>query len=88
MTASNGSDCEAGVIASVGLSSRAPGNALAESDECQHQNEESDGQQANQLPPVARTLTLLQLKLALLGTKRIRVLLRFIHRTILRVLLG
>jgi hypothetical protein len=61
MTASNGSDCEDEVIASVGLSSCAPGNALAESDECQHQNEERDSEQANQFPAVAFTLTLLQL---------------------------
>ena len=87
MTASSGSDCEDEVIASVGLSSCAPGNALTEPDKCQHQNEERDGEQAHQLPAVACPLTLLQLKLAFLGTKRTRAILLVMHRTILLVAL-
>lgn len=68
----------------MGPSSCAPGNALAKADESQHQNEQRDDEQANQLAPVAPALTLLQLELALLGTKRTRALLLVIHSTILR----
>ena len=48
------------------LSSRAPGDGLAESQECQRQNEECDGKQADQFTAFAHALPLLQLKFAFL----------------------
>ncbi len=48
------------------LSSRAPGDGLAESQECQCQNEECDGKQADQFTAFAHALPLLQLKFAFL----------------------
>jgi len=58
---------------------------LAETNECQQQNEESDGQQPDHFALVARPLPRLQLELSLLWAQRIHGAWPIAHNPILRV---
>lgn len=57
---------------------------LAEANECQKKNEESDCEQANNSALIAGALSRLQLELPLLQAQRIRAILPIAHNPILR----